>query len=1175
MLENPDRYQALKAMHSARVALQSARQDVTSDKFQKLKQLTKNENAFDTPEGVEMFKEAVGILANKYVAGNKEKYDNRTPTAQPTFKSLKDDPTGKPKTGFISRGRTEDFLEFVSVGSKNKNAQLKMAMFQFQESNVLQAVLDREDKNTSVLTQEWNSSEGDSVGANITAGNYMSKAIADLLGQSDKVVTTKKSGISSFHPKVGYVDSGDDEVRELYALFSTQNVTTALEKNNTMESLLILDAKAAERRLQKNNVREGKENISISKGNYYPDTKSLFSHADEFEEGQDRKAYQASVVEQAIGQEVISLTDDIHEAANSRATENYDNKQLRALRQQRTVKQDDQNLSQRFTLVNQEILTEYNRVLSIANNKSSDIGKVYMTVNRMEALFSGNQNDSGIIRLKENILNLAKSGRLQILTDRFNYTNYIKEHSGNIDREFMDELARTGAVKFMPVMQHEKGIAITNKDDKLIYGAIQSANQSGSALLYDDEQESNTEVMLKIENKEFFELGLEHRGQKAGPDFERVKNDFIKESVVDEHTEPWNFTTPTNRTAEISARDYALDQNLNPWKVTSDINENGIDLARQALNIPSPTDPDITLPTTWTTDNTSINPPLSPPAPLPPIEIPNIRDNTDNTTSDEFDDSTTSDEFPDPWFDDSTTSDPEAPYSFTDETVADRIADQDAQLHYYEQMFSVRDDYVDSPELSNFENYRESLVHQEMQSLGYIDSNSNPNEARRIRENIDREWEGYDEYLQSLGYLEHMQIYSREDVRTGYTVEQKASSKGVKELENRIDLLNKQIGKGGEPIFTYTERYAPGEATELGGTRGFDEPVGLRVRINPSYDSPLAGHGIEIDLTVNSEGNVILSDLNKVINSTLIVNQSDKDIDLPGGVNTLQAGQAQQLDSLETTLGLLTTMSSELGHQARHGLAGFHFNLMTDKDVGKASRGATQVLANLITDYAKTKGVNLQTRDGQNPTLEQLITVLPSSKDPLSNTNGLSLDEVFVNVVDFASTHDLVTGEAITDRKLIEKKKKALTNIFEDIYSLKTNAEVSGDPNANIELALQLTGQQIDGFDPQSLAGRLVLSLAKDLNETPVLDDIRTLTIQQDDQASEAYNNAARTQSRSLIDQVFESFLSTHDQETSYMQSKGQLTVWGVRQERVDREDDSVYGRVTRLGVMDPAAYGH
>jgi len=242
----------------------------------------------------------------------------------------------KLKSGFIARPGSEEYTSLFRLGADQEDSELVVSYFQLQQREQVQNLMTHMGKVTA-LTQKWDIDNESSVGAKILAPNMLTKSIAERINTDTEVVTTNKEPGTSFHPKVGYTKTGQGSNQQIYAFIGTQNITPALDKNNTLESLLVLDAKLAEQKLTD---KERNQLISQRDKNQNPlllSSKSPLLKEQEQKSEKENRGRRIALVESSMAQEVIGLTDDLIATARKSKSEFFSNVALREQREKRST----------------------------------------------------------------------------------------------------------------------------------------------------------------------------------------------------------------------------------------------------------------------------------------------------------------------------------------------------------------------------------------------------------------------------------------------------------------------------------------------------------------------------------------------------------------------------------------------------------------------------------------------------------------------------------------------------------------------------------------------------------------------------------------------------------------------------------------------------------------------
>ena len=166
--------------------------------------------------------------------------------------SSRRDEQGQP-FGFLSRPRLSDYQALFAQGSY-----LAASYFQMENLEVVASLPERYDVAVALPTRIFSPTpvlhypshergydyeKQALTQAQIHGGTLMAASVMDD-PQRNRRVYGKLSPLS-FHPKVGYVE--DDEGRVTSAWIGTQNLTEALERNRTMENILVFRGRAGQR----------------------------------------------------------------------------------------------------------------------------------------------------------------------------------------------------------------------------------------------------------------------------------------------------------------------------------------------------------------------------------------------------------------------------------------------------------------------------------------------------------------------------------------------------------------------------------------------------------------------------------------------------------------------------------------------------------------------------------------------------------------------------------------------------------------------------------------------------------------------------------------------------------------------------------------------------------------
>jgi hypothetical protein len=170
------------------------------------------------------------------------------------FPTAKRDAQGLPR-GFLSRPKVSDYQAMFAQGTR-----LAASYFQFEQMDVISSLPEQYDiavalpsrifSPTPILHQpsleQGYDYEGQALTqARIHGGTLMAATVLDDPSHQRRIYG--KIAPLSFHPKVGYVEDESevkDESRIAVSWIGTQNLTKALERNRTMENILVFQGRA-------------------------------------------------------------------------------------------------------------------------------------------------------------------------------------------------------------------------------------------------------------------------------------------------------------------------------------------------------------------------------------------------------------------------------------------------------------------------------------------------------------------------------------------------------------------------------------------------------------------------------------------------------------------------------------------------------------------------------------------------------------------------------------------------------------------------------------------------------------------------------------------------------------------------------------------------------------------
>jgi hypothetical protein len=345
--------------------------------------------------------------------------------------------------GFVSRPDSDYYKRLIGYEAPSTERVLRAAFFQFQNTDIM-AHIKHSGISYEVVTQAYDyRGQGqriDRTRADILIPNELTLAINNEEGV-DLEKTKEIYGIyhlNSFHPKIGYVENADKN--QAYAFIGTQNITAALSRHNSIESLLVVD---------RNDKKVG-----------------LFS--------------------QKFYEEIGAVTDSIVALGRDNIGKLINPKELLS-------RLDEKGLDRNYLYVDGEI---GNKLVSVISSMTDPQNKdhIYISMGEIQGLLSDTNNVSErISEIKKGLMKLAVEGRVTLITDKKSLQNL----GGGFDYNFVAGLMAKGAFKIANTQYlHDKTIAIFDETKQLKFLSIGSANISEKAMGGDIGQKNieNTEV---------------------------------------------------------------------------------------------------------------------------------------------------------------------------------------------------------------------------------------------------------------------------------------------------------------------------------------------------------------------------------------------------------------------------------------------------------------------------------------------------------------------------------------------------------------------------------------------------------------------------------------------------------------------------------------------------------
>lgn len=359
-------------------------------------------------------------------------------------------------------------------------------------------------------------------------------------------------------------------------------------------------------------------------------------------------------------------------------------------------------------------------------------------------------------------------------------------------------------------------------------------------------------------------------------------------------------------------------------------------------------------------------------------------------------------------------------------------------------------------------------------------------------------------------------------------IEQNASSKGVSNLKSEIQSLNSRLG---------------GDLIEV--SNRFDNKgnlVGLRTIVKPLNSS--IDNQVIINLSVNREGNIVLSDLNKIISGSAFINNSTNNKIING--QTIKAGETVQMDSVKTAIGLLATITRELSNQSRYQLVDITFNELVKTgytDIFKTSASYLNLLTPNLVQNLGEGDLNLDT------IRNAIKTKYGSNKSQLAtDIHNISLKIASGEISPF-------NNASIKDGGFVDEI-KSNSVAFNKRYSAMQSLFTSLTTGTEFEL---ITGLE---------------SFAAVLDNDPdrLFADVRLQSILDSDEGRKRYSKAFNSLSSSLVNLITSPFLALHEQTYGAYQAPARTPVYGEGDLPVD---STIINRLRNEGFLNPQAVSH
>jgi hypothetical protein len=390
-------------------------------------------------------------------------------------------------TGLINRPGVQEYNNLFS----DSYGTLSATFFQFQNKEVASSLLQRQNE-TKIVTQGLIPNSTGKANA-ILANNEITAQLSNLPNRGNLTITRAYSDTeSSIHPKMGYNDK--------YAFIGTQNLTNALPKYNTQENLLVIKRSTDVEMVSsyagfKSVARILQTNIAGNRNAVHSLNKQDFNNANQFAQG--ILAEQIVTAQNSLLSVINDDPDSIVNPAKfaSKLTENL-----------KTLSNGSPNNMGTYVFTSADI---FNRLSSTIANASrlSTTDRVVISGKELNIIFSNGDAGSDVINFKQNILALAKAGRLTIITDN-SYINTLSRQNldpnskgiDEIGRNILNELTQRNQIRGVSLgVNHEKSTMVFGGgvDDagQLKFLSTGSANYSAGAMLTANK---NTELMVAI-----------------------------------------------------------------------------------------------------------------------------------------------------------------------------------------------------------------------------------------------------------------------------------------------------------------------------------------------------------------------------------------------------------------------------------------------------------------------------------------------------------------------------------------------------------------------------------------------------------------------------------------------------------------------------------------------------
>lgn len=384
------------------------------------------------------------------------------------------------RTGFLSRPQLDDYRSLFRQGSF-----LSASYFQFQQLEVLSEVDQKARfelalqmptrmftpdpiEHKTAYERQFDHAEQAHKQLQMFGENILAAGALDAATDRNRRVFRKVAPLS-FHPKLGYV-AEDKRTSPLYAWIGTQNITSALTRNRTLENILVFRGKAywsrqppSDQRL----TRQAKLETEVS-SEIRAVTRELMTLGAPLPSG-------AQVVVPGMLQEALART------------------------------------NRKYVKVDSEIFEGIRRVIDVAARSQRD--KVVISSWQFGLFSLRDYHSAALAETKQNLLQLAQTQRLKVVLDRQEYLNLIdvmrRSEQNQLDPaevqrydiEFLRVLMQNQALLMSPSagLHHEKSLFVFDESfAHLRLVMTGSANFSRFSMLPLREQPQQAEALWSV-----------------------------------------------------------------------------------------------------------------------------------------------------------------------------------------------------------------------------------------------------------------------------------------------------------------------------------------------------------------------------------------------------------------------------------------------------------------------------------------------------------------------------------------------------------------------------------------------------------------------------------------------------------------------------------------------------